>query len=181
MDIFRRQDAVPRETSMLRHVREQRDISVGQRGYDEATLQSLQPGNRVGPWLQPVPDAVEASFLIFAKTFDFEFLQDLFQRHPMQNIEFCPRQFAVPDTVQGWAIDGPPCVRQRGPTHVEPFRLSELLAFGDHAGAPINYGAEDIKGKDFNRNCRWFAHFRSLLVVIYPHTGNLNGKLCSGP
>ena len=53
------EDAVPRQTRVLREIGHQRDVSVRQRRNDEALLQAREPGDRVRPRPQPVPCTVE--------------------------------------------------------------------------------------------------------------------------
>src|SRR4029077_9687510 len=50
-NVLGRKNAVPGETGMLGHVREQRDVTVGERGYHESCFQTLQSGNGVRPRL----------------------------------------------------------------------------------------------------------------------------------
>jgi hypothetical protein len=76
----------------------------------------------------------------------------------VQDIEFRPRQLAFPDTVQGWMIDGSPRIGEGSPIHGKAFRLSELLAFGNDTGTPIDHGAENIEGENFNGISGEVAH-----------------------
>ena len=54
-----RQDAVPGQAAVLRHVGQQADVAVGQRADHEARLQARQARHRVGPGIEAVPDLVE--------------------------------------------------------------------------------------------------------------------------
>lgn len=92
----------------------------------------------------------------------------------MQAVEFCPRQFTVPDTIQGWMVNASPCIGESSPIDVEPFRLSELFAFSDNAGAPINYRAENIEGKDFDGSGVLNDSSSLLVSVIYSQAENSN-------
>src|SRR5262249_39023681 len=91
----------------------------------------------------------------------------------MQDIEFCPWQFAFLNTVQRGPVNGSPCIGQGGPVALYAFFPCELLPFGNDTGSPINHGAEDIEGEDLNRSSDWVVHFRSLVNFDSSANGEL--------
>src|SRR5437867_5533852 len=106
-----------------------------------------------------MPDAIEMIFLRVAQIFDLQSREDLFQRHPVKHIELCPRQLASLNPVQGRAIDCPPRIGERRPVDGQSFCLAELLAFVNHARAPINDCAENVEGEYFDRSRRRVNHW----------------------
>jgi hypothetical protein len=63
LDQFRRENAIPRQSAILRHVHQQGYVAVRQSGQDKVFAQVRKPWNGVRPGLQSVPHTVEMVFL----------------------------------------------------------------------------------------------------------------------
>jgi hypothetical protein len=87
-----RQNRIPRQAGELAHVGEQRDVAVRQRRNDVLGPQARQPGHRIGPPLQPVPDTVEMRDLRFRQPLDLELREQGIERHAVQDVELRPWQ-----------------------------------------------------------------------------------------
>jgi hypothetical protein len=116
-----------------------------------------------------MPGAIEIIYFFFAETIDFELYQCFFEHLSMQIVELGPRYPAVSDTIHVRAVNRPPSIGESRPIDIQAFTFAELLALGDHAGAPVNDGAEDIESENFY--VFWNVHHS----MHYPHTGNLKG------
>jgi hypothetical protein len=86
-------------------------------------------------------------------------LERRLKHHHVQIIELGPGQLAVLHAVHVRAIDRPPGIGEGGPVDLQPLGFAELLALGDHAGTPIDHGAEDVEGEHLKRAILPIVHF----------------------
>ena len=118
-----------------------------------------------------MPSAIKIIYFFFAKAINLELYQRLFEHLSMKIVELDPRYPAVSDTIHIRAVKRPPSIGERRPIDLQAFRFAEPLAFGDHAGAPVDDGAEDIESENFY-GLKSVRHGNGR---VYPHTGNLKG------
>ena len=69
-DKLGREDAIPGEAAELRHVRQQREVAVRERGDHVPFAETREPGYRIGPWLETMPGAVEPDLLVLCEPID---------------------------------------------------------------------------------------------------------------
>ena len=145
------QNAVPRQSRVLRHVRHQGNVAVRERRDDESLLQPCQSSHCVRPWTQPMPRPIERVRFGLGEFLDAEVDEDPVERHPMQAIELGPGQLTRSDAVHARAVPGPPGVGKLRPVDCESLLLCQLLHFLRHGRSPVNDGAEGIKNERLDR------------------------------
>src|SRR5215472_1374969 len=141
------EDHVPRQAGMFGHVHHQRDIAVRQRRDDEFALETGEALDRVRPWGEAVPGAVEVVDIRFAKTGDPELLQQLDQILAVKVVELDPRALALTHAVHRRLIARSPPVGEGMPVLVVPPRCEAALRLAGDTVAPIHHCPEYIEGQ----------------------------------
>ena len=54
-----RQNAIPRQATIFRHVGQERHVAIGERRQNEALTQASQPLDGVRPGVESMPDAIQ--------------------------------------------------------------------------------------------------------------------------
>jgi hypothetical protein len=142
---LRREHAVPRQVRAPGHVDEQRDVAVRERRDRKAALQPRQRGDRVGPRIEPVPDAVERVALVLVEHGEAEARQQVVEDRPVQPVDGRGRDLAAPHALHRRLVAGAPGVGERRPVDVDALRCRERGAVADDPGAPVDDGAEHVE------------------------------------
>src|SRR5437899_9767979 len=143
---LRAEDGVPRESPVLGHIHDQRDVAVRERRENELLLEARQAGHGVGPGVEAVPGAVQVVDLGLRETLDTELDQKLVEALAVEVVELRPRAMAAAHLVHRWLVEAAPRVGELGPVHAEALRLPKGLALPDEARPPVHHRAEDVQG-----------------------------------
>ncbi len=90
------ENGVPRESAKARQVQHARDMAVRQGADREALLQPGKTFDRIGPWIEPLPGAIEVGQIGTCNRTKIRTVprQDGFKIFPLQHIQPHPRPLA---------------------------------------------------------------------------------------
>jgi hypothetical protein len=145
LEVLGREDQVPGQTGALGHVRQQRDVAVGQRADQVAPLQPRQAGHAVGPRVQAVPGAVDVRALRRRHASQAEHRQQLAQAFVVQRVERPEADLAAAHALHLRLVARAPQVGQAQPVGVQPLRRPPGAEVARDAAAPVDHGAEGVE------------------------------------
>src|SRR5262245_18479061 len=141
------QDGVPWQAGPPGHVDHERDIPVRECRQGEPSPEPGQPGNGIGPGVEPVPGSVQVLDLLLAERGDGELSEHGAQALAMQVIELCPRAAPAPHLLEGRLISAAPGFGEAPPVRGYAPAPGELLPLANDAAPPVDHGAEDVEGE----------------------------------